>query len=153
MKFRVEKQEANLTRIEEGVYSAVFRGVEEREIETERGKRKVLVWTFEVETDDGAVEIQGLTSTKVSTGRTPSKAYNWLCAIAGKKFEPDEEIDVDELIGSECVVIVENKELGDTEVSRVVDVKKARKSKKAKKSEKKAEKEETEEEEEEEAEV
>ena len=130
MKFKVEKQEGNFVCIEEGVYQAKFVGVGPREIETENGKREVLVWTFEVEVDGNAVEVQGLTSTKVSTGRNPSKAYNWLCAIAGRKFEPDEEIDADELVGNECVVIIENKKLGDSEVSRVTDVRKARKSKK-----------------------
>jgi len=145
MKLKVKKQEFEAVRIEEGVYPAKFVGIEQREIETERGKREVFIWTFEVEADDETVEIQGITSTKVSTGRNPSKAYNWLCAIAGKKIEPDEEIDTDDLVGNECVVIVENREVGETEVSRVVDVKKARAKKskaKKKKTEEKAEEEE-----------
>jgi len=146
MKLKVKKQEFEAVRIEEGVYPAKFVDIETRELETDRGKREVFIWTFEVETEDETVEIQGITSTKISTGRNPSKAYNWLSAIVGRKLEPDEEIDTDELKGRECVVIVENREVGETEVSRVVDVKKAR-AKKSKAKKKKAEEEAGEEEE------
>ena len=133
---KVKKQEFEAVRIEEGIYEAKFKGIEQREVETEQGKREVFVWTFEVDTGEETVEIQGMTSTKISTGRNPSKAYNWLSAIMGRKLEPDEEIDTDELVGKECVVIVEDKKVGDLTVSRVTDVKKARprKTKKSKKA-------------------
>jgi len=136
VKLKVKKQEFEAVRIEEGIYEAKFKGIEQREVETEQGKREVFVWTFEVDTGEETVEIQGMTSTKISTGRNPSKAYNWLSAIMGRKLEPDEEIDTDELVGKECVVIVEDKKVGDLTVSRVTDVKKARprKTKKSKKA-------------------
>ena len=136
MKLKVKKQEFEAVHIEEGIYEAKFKGIEQREVETEQGKREVFVWTFEVDTGEETVEIQGMTSTKISTGRNPSKAYNWLSAIMGRKLEPDEEIDTDELVGKECVVIVEDKKVGDLTVSRVTDVKKARprKTKKSKKA-------------------
>ena len=136
MKLKVKKQEFEAVHIDEGIYEAKFKGIEQREVETEQGKREVFVWTFEVDTGEETVEIQGMTSTKISTGRNPSKAYNWLSAIMGRKLEPDEEIDTDELVGKECVVIVEDKKVGDLTVSRVTDVKKARprKTKKSKKA-------------------
>jgi len=146
MKLKVKKQEFEVVNIEEGIYEAKFVGIEPREVDTEQGKREVFIWTFEVDTGEETVEVQGMTSQKISTGRNPSKAYNWLCAIAGRKLEPDEEIDTDELEGAECVVIVEDKKVGDMTVSRVTDVKKARPKKTAKKSKakKKAEEEEME---------
>lgn len=136
MKLKVKKQEFEAVHIDEGIYEAKFKGIEQREVETEQGRREVFVWTFEVDTGEETVEIQGMTSTKISTGRNPSKAYNWLSAIMGRKLEPDEEIDTDELVGKECVVIVEDKKVGDLTVSRVTDVKKARprKTKKSKKA-------------------
>lgn len=145
MKLKVKKQEFEAVRIDEGIYEAKFKDIEQRELDTEQGKRDVFIWTFEVDTGEETVEIQGITSTKISTGRNPSKAYNWLCAIMGRKLQPDEEIDTDELVDRECVVIVEDKKVGDMVVSRVTDVKKARPKRAAKKSKAKKKSEEEEE--------
>jgi len=68
--------------------------------------------------------VNGMTSTKITAGARPSKAYNWLCAIVGRKIDVNEEIDTDALKGKEVVVVIENRQFRDTEISRVTDVKK-----------------------------
>lgn len=142
-----EQANVEFVRIEEGVYPAVLKDIEVREITVGEGDkqemREVLQWTFEVETEEGVVEVQGLTSMKFSTGRNPSKFYKWACAILGRTIKAGEELDTDELIDKPCTVIVEDRKLRDgTIVSRVTDVKKAQKRRK--KSTKKVEDEEIE---------
>lgn len=130
-----EQTGLNLVHIEEGIYSAKLKDVELRKITVRDGDREeerdILQWTFDVETEEGIVEIQGITSTKFSTGRNPSKFYKWACALLGRTIEPGEEIDTDDLLGIPCTVIVEDRKLADgTIISRVTDVKKASKRKK-----------------------
>jgi hypothetical protein len=120
MKLKVSKSVGNVVRLEEGVYPAKFVDIEKREA----GGREFFVWSFEIIYDGKPVIVNGMTSTKVSAGARPSKAYNWLCAIAGKKLDVNEEIDTDALKGKEVMVVIENRQFRDTEISRVTDVKK-----------------------------
>jgi hypothetical protein len=120
MKLVVNRSVGNLVRLDEGVYPAKFVDVEKREA----NGREFFVWSFEVVYDGKPVVLNGMTSTKITAGARPSKAYNWLCAIAGKKIDVDEEIDTDALKGREVMVVVENRQFRDTEFSRVTDVKK-----------------------------
>jgi len=120
MKLVVNRSVGNAVRLEEGVYPAKFVDIEKREA----GGREFFVWSFEVVYDGKPVIVNGMTSTKVSAGARPSKAYLWLCAIAGKKLDVNEEIDTDALKGREVMVVIENRQFRDTEISRVTDVKK-----------------------------
>jgi hypothetical protein len=120
MKLKVSKGAGSAVRLEEGIYPAKFVDVEKREA----GGREFFVWSFEIVYDGKPVTVNGMTSTKITAGARPSKAYNWLCAIAGKKLDINEEIDTEALKGKEVMVVIENRQLGDTEVSRVTDVKK-----------------------------
>jgi len=120
MKLKVSKSVGNVVRLEEGIYSAKFVDVEKREA----GGREFFVWSFEIVYDGKPVIVNGMTSTKITAGARSSKAYNWLCAIAGKKLDVNEEIDTDALKGKEVMVVIENRQFRDTEVSRVTDVKK-----------------------------
>jgi hypothetical protein len=120
MKLKVSKSVGNVVRLEEGIYPAKFVDVEKREA----GGREFFIWSFEIIYDGKPVIVNGMTSTKVSAGARPSKAYNWLCAIAGRKIDINEEIDTETLKGKEVMVVIENRQFRDTEVSRVTDVKK-----------------------------
>jgi len=120
MKLVVNRSVGNAVRLEEGVYPAKFVDIEKREA----GGREFFVWSFEVVYDGKPVIVNGMTSTKVSAGARPSKAYLWLCAIAGKKLDVNEEIDTDALKDREVMVVIENRQFRDTEISRVTDVKK-----------------------------
>jgi len=120
MKLRVSKSVGNVVRLEEGIYPAKFVDIEKREA----GGREFFIWSFEIIYDGKPIVVNGMTSTKITAGARPSKAYNWLCAIAGKKLDVNEEIDTDALKGREVMVVIENRQFRDTEISRVTDVKK-----------------------------
>jgi len=120
MKLKVSKSVGNVVRLEEGIYPAKFVDIEKREA----GGREFFIWSFEIIYDGKPIVVNGMTSTKITAGARPSKAYNWLCAIAGKKLDVNEEIDTDALKGREVMVVIENRQFRDTEISRVTDVKK-----------------------------
>jgi hypothetical protein len=120
MKLKVSKSVGNVVRLEEGIYPAKFVDVEKREA----GGREFFVWSFEIVYDGKPVIVNGMTSTKITAGARPSKAYNWLCAIMGRKIDINEEIDTEALKGKEVMVVIENRQFRDTEFSRVTDVKK-----------------------------
>lgn len=142
--FVVEEQKGfEVVNVEEGMYEATFRGIEERTIVVEQdGKeeeRSILEWKFTIYTENGEVNIIGVTSDKISVGRQPSKAYKWFCALVGRELKPNEKINTDALIGTKVLVEVKYKKLRDGSLtSRVVDVK--RLPKKETKTTKKVEK-------------
>jgi hypothetical protein len=120
MKLKVSKSVGNVVRLEEGIYPAKLVDIEKREA----GGREFFLWSFEIIYDGKPVIVNGMTSTKVSAGARPSKAYNWLCAVIGRKIDVNEEIDTEALKGKEVMVVIENRQFRDTEISRVTDVKK-----------------------------
>jgi hypothetical protein len=95
-----------------------------RQITTRSGEeRSVIIWTFEITAADGNTYlIDGMTSTKFSVGRRPSKAVQWVQALLGRELKVGEKINLDILLGKECMVKVEDRKIGDTVVSRVTDV-------------------------------
>ena len=118
MSFRMDVKVEKV--LEDGVYDARLMNVEQKE--TKFGDR--LMWTFEV-AGEGA-EVVGFTSMSPST---KAKAYQWAVAIAG-------EIDLklgwgpEDLIGGECVVVLETAEDAQgAEKNKVVNVKPPRKGK------------------------
>jgi len=122
MGFKVRVEESGgLPLIEEGVYTAWFKGVEQRTINVKGEDRDILSWKFLVDADGEKVELEGISSAKTTT---KSKAYKWISAILGRKPKVGEEIDFDDLIGLPCSVMVENKKMknGDGEYSRVAEV-------------------------------
>jgi len=120
----VGQKNINVVKIESGIYPATLKSYEVREIQTRSGEtRKVIIWTFEVATGDKTVDIDGMTSTKFSVGRKPSKAVQWVSALFGKELKAGDRINLDDLIGKECMVKIEDRKLADgTVVSRVTDV-------------------------------
>jgi hypothetical protein len=100
--------------LEDGAYNSRLMNVEQKE--TKFGDR--LMWTFEVEGE--AVEVVGFTSMSPST---KAKAYQWAAAIAGE-IDPKIGWGPEDLIGGECVVVLEAAEDAQgTEKNKVVKVK------------------------------
>ena len=116
MDVRVEKV------LEDGAYDAKLTNVEQKE--TKFGER--LMWTFEVDGEN--TEVVGFTSMSPST---KAKAYQWASAIAGE-INPKLGWGPEDLIGGECVVVLEAAEDAQgTEKNKVVKVKPPRRNKPA----------------------
>jgi hypothetical protein len=105
--------------LEAGAYDARLMKVERKE--TKFGDR--LMWTFEVNGEN--TEVVGFTSMSPST---KAKAYQWASAIAGE-IDPRLGWGPEDLIGGECIVVLEAAEdaLG-TEKNRVAKVKPPRRN-------------------------
>jgi hypothetical protein len=99
--------------LEDGAYDAKLINVEQKE--TKFGDR--LMWTFEVDGEN--TEVVGFTSMSPST---KAKAYQWAVAIAGE-IDPKVGWGPEDLIGGECVVVLEAAEDAQgTEKNKVVKV-------------------------------
>jgi hypothetical protein len=106
--------------LDEGAYDAKLVNVEQKE--TKFGVR--LMWTFEVNGEN--TEVVGFTSMSPST---KAKAYQWAVAIAGE-IDPKSGWGPEDIIGKECVVVLEAAEDAQgIEKNKVVRVKPPRKSK------------------------
>src|SRR5215210_738014 len=100
--------------LEDGAYDAKLMNVEQKE--TKFGDR--LMWTFEVNGENTMVV--GFTSMSPST---KAKAYQWAVAISGE-IDPTLGWGPEDLIGGECVVVLEAAEDAQgTEKNKVVKVK------------------------------
>jgi hypothetical protein len=106
--------------LEDGTYDAKLVNVEQKE--TKFGDR--LMWTFEVDREN--TEVVGFTS---MSPRTKAKAYQWAVAIAGE-IDPKLGWGPEDLIGGECIVVLEGAEDAQgTEKNKVVKVKPPKKGK------------------------
>jgi hypothetical protein len=104
--------------LEDGAYDARLMNVEQKE--TKFGVR--LMWTFQVAGEN--TEVVGFTSMSPST---KAKPYQWAAAIAGE-IDPKLGWGPEDLIGGECVVVLEAAEDSQgTEKNKVVKVKPPRK--------------------------
>jgi hypothetical protein len=114
MDVRVEKV------LKDGAYDAKLASVEQKE--TKFGER--LMWTFEVAGEN--TEVVGFTSMSPST---KANAYQWAVAIAGE-IDPKLGWGPEDLIGGECVVVLEAAEDAQgTKKNKVVEVKPPKKGK------------------------
>jgi hypothetical protein len=99
---------------DDGIYDARLVNVEQKE--TKFGDR--LMWTFEVDAEKA--EVVGFTSMSPST---KAKAYQWAAAIADE-IDPKLGWGPEDLIGGECIVVLEAAEDAQgTEKNKVVKVK------------------------------
>src|SRR5918992_2453190 len=106
--------------LEDGAYDARLVNVERKE--TKFGNR--LMWTFQVDGENA--EVVGFTSMSPST---KAKAYQWAVAIAGE-IDPKHGWGPEDLIGGECVVVLEAAEDAQgTEKNKVVKIKSPRRNK------------------------
>jgi hypothetical protein len=118
MSFRMEVKVEKV--LEDGVYDAKLMNVEQKE--TKFGER--LMWTFEV--DGEGVEVVGWTSMSSST---KAYAYQWASAIGGE-IDPKLGWEPEDVIGGECVVVLEAAEDAQgSEKNKVTRVKPPRKNK------------------------
>ena len=106
--------------LEDGAYNANLVNVEQKE--TKFGDR--IMWTFDLPGEN--TEVVGFTSMSPST---KAKAYQWASAIMGE-IDPKLGWGQEELIGGECVVVLEAAEDAQgAEKNKVVKVKPPRKDK------------------------
>ena len=120
MSFRMDVKVEKV--LDEGAYDAKLVNVEQKE--TKFGDR--LMWTFEVAEEN--TEVVGFTSMSPST---KAKAYQWAAAIAGE-IDPNLGWGPEDLIGGECVVVLEAAEDAQgIEKNKVVRVKPPRSNKPA----------------------
>jgi hypothetical protein len=106
--------------LKDGAYDARLINVEQKQ--TKFGDR--LIWTFQVDGEN--TKVVGFTSMSPST---KAKAYQWALAIAGG-IDPKVGWGPEDLIGGECVVVLEAAEDAQgTEKNKVVKVKPPRKDK------------------------
>ncbi len=106
----------------DGAYDAKLVNVEQKE--TKFGDR--LMWTFEVAGEDA--EVVGFTSMSPST---KAKAYQWAAAIMGE-IDPKLGWGPEDVIGGECIVVLEVAEDAQgTKKNKVVKVKPPRRNKPA----------------------
>src|ERR671921_2445 len=106
--------------LEDGAYGAKLVNVEQKD--TKSGDR--LMWTFDVAGEN--TEVVGFTSMSPST---KANAYQWAVAIAGE-IDPRLGWGPEDLIGGECVVVLEAAEDAQgTEKNKVVKVKPPRTNK------------------------
>jgi hypothetical protein len=108
--------------LEDGAYEAKLINVEQKG--TKFGER--LMWTFAVAGE--STEVVGFTSMSPST---KAKPYQWAAAVAGE-IDPKLGWGPEDLIGGECVVVLETAEDAQgTEKNKVVKVKPPRRNKPA----------------------
>lgn len=134
LKLRV-REGVYMPQVEEGLYTAKFVGYDQRTItvRTKNGEeeREIIVWRFKVTELEDEPILEGVSSTRFSPR---AKAYKWVSAMLGRSPAVGEEIDLDDLIGSEVLIRVVNKPLRSGGfVSRVDDVLPAKKKKRTKK--------------------
>ena len=116
MSFRMDVKVEKV--LEDGAYEAKLTNVEQKE--TKFGDR--LMWTFEVAEEN--TEVVGFTSMSPST---KAKAYQWAAAIA-REIDPKLGWGAEDIIGGECVVVLEAAEDAQgTAKNKVVKVKPPRK--------------------------
>ena len=108
--------------LEDGAYDAKVFNVEQ--IEKKFGNR--IMWTFDL--PDENIQVLGFTSMNPSTN---ANAYQWAAAIMGE-IDPKLGWGPEDLIGGECVVVLEaTEDAQGTKKNRVVKVKPLRKDKTA----------------------
>ena len=118
MSFRMDVKVEKV--LEDGAYDARLINVEQKQ--TKFGDR--LMWTFGVDREN--TEVVGFTSMSPST---KANAYQWAVAITGE-IDPKSGWGPEDLIGGECVVVLEAAEGAQgTEKNKVVKVKPPRKGK------------------------
>jgi hypothetical protein len=101
MKFKTTKQEAQL---KPGLYPAKFQMIDEKT----GNYGPYLIWTFQL--DKNGTHVSYLTSRSFLSN---SKARKLVEALKGRPMKDGEEVDLDELFGAPCQLLIEIAELDD----------------------------------------
>ena len=103
--------------IGEGVYQARLESI--KPVLTVNGDAYRLTFTI---TEDGSYRDRRVNGMCGSWLHPESKLYKWLSAIKGMELAPDEEVDLDQLIGRTCMISVTRKERDGRIYANVEDV-------------------------------
>jgi hypothetical protein len=104
--------------ISDGAYESTLLGIEQcQPTENSPNKKPWLKWTFSVY--DGAEEKEMTAASSTALG-PKSKARGWVEALLGRRLEPNEQVDTDQLCPKDCLLVVKNDV--DTGFAKVIDV-------------------------------
>ena len=107
--------------LDDGVYEAEFRGIEERQKED----GVFYLWSFAVDYDGREIPVSGASSPKFGP---KAKARAWAEAILGRAIQAVETVDVDALAGRPCQLILGTVDRDGTQFNQIVQVLKARRT-------------------------
>lgn len=83
-----------------GSYPGVFKGIEEKT----NDKGPYYLWRFEVTGKSGkTADVIGMSGTSFGP---KAAAFGWMGVLRGAPIEPGEGIDIDSLVGHDCIVVV-----------------------------------------------
>jgi hypothetical protein len=103
--------------IDKGIYQAKLESVEP--VTTVNGDAYRLNFRITGNGHHKDRKVNGMCGTQL---HPESKLYKWLSAIKGMEFAPDEEVDLDQLIGRTCMISVTRKERDGRIYANVEDV-------------------------------
>lgn len=107
----------NFEVIKPGVYTARIASITERN-DAQFGP--ALIWAFDVRTKRGPIRVETMSSQSFGP---KAKARQWTEAILGRKLQAGEEIELNDLVGKECQVVLAVKETdAGNQVNRVESV-------------------------------
>jgi hypothetical protein len=104
--------------ISDGAYEGTLLGIELcQPTEKSPNQKSWLKWTFSVY--DGAEEKEMTAASSCALG-PKAKANGWITALLGRRLEPGEEIDTDQLAPKDCLLVIKNDP--DNGFAKIVDV-------------------------------
>ena len=116
--------------VEDGTYPATLIGLEDFEapdFNNPEDNKTLRRWSFglndEVDSEGNPAEIDGVSS--IALGPR-SKAYGWIEALLGRKLEKGESITRSQLLNKECLVKVEQNDMGYSKITGVIPTPKKR---------------------------
>jgi hypothetical protein len=124
LKYRAEEYEA----MDEGIYRAKLVNLEEDEGEF----GPFLKWYFEIlEEDYEGQSVRGQSSIPQNF-TSATKMWQWAQGLMGRAIQAGEQIDLEELIGNECMITISHKETDRGTFARIDSVNPIRRKKKKK---------------------
>jgi hypothetical protein len=113
----IRVQDTIMNLIDEGTYEAKLDSI--NPISTVNGDAYKLVFTI---TEDDLYKDRKVNGVCGTMLYRDSKLYKWLSAIRCKELAPDEEVDLDQLIGTTCQIVVGHAERNGRTYANVIDI-------------------------------
>lgn len=96
----IQTKKTDYETVPAGTYPAVFKGIEEKT----NDKGAYYMWRFEVTGKTGkTADVVGSSSTSFGP---KAAAFGWAGILRGAPYEPGDGINIEELVGRECMVVV-----------------------------------------------